>query len=417
MAANTNIFETRLSRRMQITRYSTPVYTAQASFEERANMESGQSVVRPSFARLFADTYTRGSDMTEQNYVETSETLTINTTPALLLPVDNFDEIQHKSSIVDRLAGDGIRALNKHIDADYLAEVTNATSTVDAGDVGGTAGTAITLDATNILKIFPAAARKLKLRNVDITGLTDTRSMIGNMKPMGAGAFANLNPYVSEQLTYSLAGRETVGGDQTGMNGYSKTYFGFDCYDSTNGRWTGSLAIATQPTDGDTVTINGVVFTFKTTLGTDAGNVLIGADADAANTNLAALINTPGTTTGQGVALTVANQRLLARITATANTTPNTMTLVAKGYGYVVVSETLTNASDIWTSALQISEQMLGQKGAVDMVLQDAVKVSISDIPKQFGKYIKPRVLYGLKSFTEGKDALVNVKIISSSWV
>lgn len=415
--ANTNVFETKMSKRMQITRYSTPVYSAQASFEERSNLQDGQSVVRPTFGRLFADTYTRGSDMTVQDYSETSETLTVNTTPALLLQADDFDAIQHKSSIVDRLASDGMRALNKHVDADYLGEVANATSSVDAADVGGTAGNGIVLDASNVLKIFPAAARKLKLLNVDVTGLTDMRPMVGNMKPMGSSAFANLNPYLSEQLTYALAGRETVGGDQTGMNGYKSSYFGFDCYDTTNGYWTGSLALATQPTDGDTVTINGVVFTFKTTLGSTAGNVLIGASADTANTNLAALINAPGTTTAEGVALTTANQRLLARMTATANTTPNTMTIVAKGYGYVVVSETLTAAADIWTAALQISNHMFGQKGAVDMVLQDAVKVAISDIPKQFGKYIKPRVLYGLKSFTEGKDALVNVKIQSSSWV
>lgn len=411
--AATNTFETKFSNRMQVTRYSTPVFSAQASFEERSNLTDGQSVVRPTFARLFADTYTRGSDMTEQYYSQASETLTVNTTPALLLPVDDFDAIQQKTNIQARLAADGMRALNKHIDADYLAEAANATSTVDAGDVGGSAGSGITLDATNILKIFPAVARKLKLLNVDITGIGDPRSEAGNLKPMGTGGFANLNPYVAEQLTYALAGRETIGGDQMGMNGYSKSYFGFDCYDTTNGYWTGTLGIATQPTDGDTVTINGVVFTFKTTLGSTAGNVLIGASAATANTNLAALITTPGTTTAQGVALSTANQRLLARMssTATATTTP----VIAKGYGYVVVSETLTAAADTWSA--QISHQLFGQKGAVDMVLQDAVKVSVSDIPKQLGKYIKPRALYGLKTFTEGKDALVDVKISSSSWV
>ena len=413
--ANTNVFETKISNRMQVTRYSTPVYASQASFEERANMDDGQSVVRPPFGRIYAATYTRGTDMTPQVYAEGSETLTINTTPAILLTADRFDKIQHKTDVQARLAADGIRAINKYVDADYLAEVASAANTVDASDVGGTAGQGITLDSTNILKVFPIAMRKMKLRDVDIVGISDPRPATGNMKPMGGAAFADLNPYVSQELGYALAGRESAGGDQVGMNGYVRNYFHFDNYDTTNGYWTGTLTIATQPTDGDTVTVNGVVFTFKTTLGSTAGNVLIGADADAANTNLTALINTPGTTTAQGVALSAANINLLRNIVATANTSPNTMTLAAKGYGYVVVDETLTAAADVWS--LEISHQMFGQKGSVDMVVQDAIGVQVDSIPLQFGVYVKPHCLYGKKTFTEGSHGLVDVKINSAAWV
>jgi hypothetical protein len=235
------------------------------------------------------------------------------------------------------------------------------------------------------------------------------------MKPGGSAGFANLSPYVVEQLGYSLAGRESVDGALVGANGYKSSYFGFDCFATTNGYWTGTLTIATQPTDGDTVTVNGVVLTFKTVLGSTAGNVLIGATADTANTNLSAIINTPGTTTANGVALSSANQRLLARMTATSDLTANTVALAAEGYGYVVTSETLTAAADVWS--LEISHQMFGQKGAVDMVMQKDISVAVSDIPMQFGKYVKPRCLYGKKTFTEGKQALVDVKIDSSSWV
>lgn len=412
--ANTNVFETKLSNRMQVTRYSTPVYAALASFEERANMVNGQAVVRPTFGRLYADSYTRGSDLTAQNYTETSETLTINTTKALLLPVDNFDIIQHKSNIQQRLADDGMKALNKQIDADFLAEVANATSVVDASLFGGSSGSPISLDQSNVVSIYGAALRALQAQDIDITGGVDPRPQAGNMKPGGQGGAAVLSPWFYEQFVLSQSGRETSDGDMVGKNGYMSKYFGFDNYVSTNGYWTGTLTIATQPTDGDTVTVNGVVFTFKTTLGSTAGNVLIGASADSANTNLTALINTPGTTTSEGVALSAANIRLLNRITATANTTPNTMTLVAKGFGHVVTSETLTAAADIWS--LETSHQLFGQKGAIDMVVQDKVSVQVSDIPAQLGKYIKPNVLYGLKTFTEGAQALVDVKIDSSTW-
>lgn len=400
---------------MQVVRYSTGVYSTQASFEERAKLSSGQAVTRPYIGRFTEQTYTRGSDMTIAAVTETAETLTVATASATPFSVDDLDALQSNYRSMEEYSKGAMAALNKAVDADYLAEVANATSYIDAGDVGGTAGQGISVDVTNVQSIFAAARRKLKLQNVDIVGMGDGRADVGNMKPMGGAGFADINPYVAEKLFLSQAGRESVGGDQIGKNGYMDKYFGFDCYETTNGYWTGTLALATQPTDGDTVTFNGVVFTFKTVLGSTAGNVLIGASAATANTNLAALINTPGTTTAQGVALSAANQALLKRISATAGATSTAF--VAKGYGYVVVSETLTAAADVWTTTTQISHQLLGQKGAIDMVLAVAPKVSVSDIPLQLGKYVKPHVLYGVKTFLEGAKALVDVKVNSSSWV
>lgn len=53
---------------------------------------------------------------------------------------------------------------------------------------------------------------------------------------------------------------------------------------------TGTITIATNPTDGDTVTVNGVAITFKT--GSATGNqVVIGASAAATATALAAFLN------------------------------------------------------------------------------------------------------------------------------
>ena len=398
---------------MQVTRYSTPVFAMQASFEERAKLTNGQSVTRPYVARMFEQDYTRGSDLSMQTLTETNETLTVTSAKSTPFAIDDLDAIQSNFRLMDEYSGKAMRALNKAIDADYLGEVANATSSIDAGDVGGTAGQGITLDATNVLKAFAAANRKLENLDVQIQGGLDPRIESGNIKPMGGAGFADLHPYVKEQLSYSLAGRESVDGAIVGKNGYSSSYFGFDNFVTTNGYWTATLTIATQATDADTVTINGVVFTFKTTLGSTAGNVLIGASAATCNTNLAALVNTPGTTTAQGVALSAANQLLMKRIVAVAGAAATTFS--AKGYGYVVVSETLTAAADVWS--LQISHQMFGQKGAVDMVLQAKPQVKVDSIPLQIGSYVKPWVLYGKKTFTEGAAALVDVKVSSSSWV
>jgi microcystin-dependent protein len=78
----------------------------------------------------------------------------------------------------------------------------------------------------------------------------------------------------------------------------------------------GYFTLSTNPTNTTTLTldINGtnVVFTFVTSIGTTAGNVLIGATAAATCANLLALLQQPQTTTSTGVALSAANQQLVS---------------------------------------------------------------------------------------------------------
>lgn len=56
-------------------------------------------------------------------------------------------------------------------------------------------------------------------------------------------------------------------------------------------RATGALTFSANPTDGDTVTINGKVITFKTVVVTPASQVLIGINAEGSLDNLLAFIN------------------------------------------------------------------------------------------------------------------------------
>lgn len=108
---------------------------------------------------------------------------------------------------------------------------------------------------------------------------------------------------------------------------------------------------ATAPSDGDTVTIGGQVYTFKTALtaSTTANEVLIGASAAAALDNLKAAVNdaggTPGTDYGSD---TVAN----ASVTATTNT-DTTQLFVAITPGVVGddIATTETSAHLSWGAA------------------------------------------------------------------
>lgn len=83
-----------------------------------------------------------------------------------------------------------------------------------------------------------------------------------------------------------------------------------------------TLALLTQPTNGDTLTltINGTAIgiQFVSVIGAVAGNVLIGANLAATRTNLLGLLNAPGTTNANQVALSGPNQTLVGYLTAAA---------------------------------------------------------------------------------------------------
>lgn len=107
--------------------------------------------------------------------------------------------------------------------------------------------------------------------------------------------------------------------------------------------------------DGQTITLGGVVFTTKTTLSVGpavAGEVLIGANAAATITNLAAAINAPYTTTSTFTALSVADANTINNIygltgtatSATVLTITSSKVTLTNGLS-MTVSETQTNAA------------------------------------------------------------------------
>lgn len=195
------------------------------------------------------------------------------------------------------------------------------------------------------------------------------------------------------------------------QNGYTGDVSGAHVYVSENLTGTALLSMATTPTDGDTVVINGVTFTFKTTLGSTAGNVLIGGSADVARANLTALLNAPNTTTANGVALSAANQALLTpggiAMAGTNDNTANTMSLVAKGSGALTVTETFTDATDAWSK--NCIHAYFGKKGAIDAVMQDLSEVDMRKTPDRRGTNVFSSYLAGIKTFTDGSKMFLNV--------
>ncbi len=385
------------SRRMQLVHHKLDVYRAIANFEEESGLKDGDTVHRPYRSALTVDDYTRGTAFTVQDITDADESMSINKQKVIPIYVDDFDGVQSHYPSANKYADDAAAYLSNNIDGSILAEVANASNTIDDSDFGGTASNGHTLTAATVLKLFTVANKKLSRQNAGMKN-----------------RFAVISPEVKQVLLEYLAGKETQKGDEYGQNGNCGMFFGFDLYESNSTYWTGKLLIGTLPTDGDTVVVNGVTFTYETGTIDAAGKVKAVTDAATSITNLVAAINAPGTTSATFQALSAADQKLMKGISATA--VSGGLTVAAEGKGYVVVSETLTAAADIWTAALQVQHIMFGIKGAIDVVIQDKVKLQIKDVPDKLGKNLVTSVLFGKKTFAEGAKWLVDAKIRSDAY-
>jgi len=218
-----------------------------------------------------------------------------------------------------------------------------------------------------------------------------------------------------EALQLYVGARETGFGDTVTDNGKVATRFGFGLRLSNNLYYTATLTTSVIPVAGNTVTVNGVVFTARASgAATGAGGFSIGANAAAATVNLVAAINGTGT---PGVAtyidLSDEDRQLLdaAGIVATDNTTD----IGIIGFGDIVVAETITDAADVWSAQYQYA--LSGIVGSIDLVTQVSPNVVFRDAQLRLGKYVHPWMLFGTKVFKRMEKNLVAIKIDASSWV
>lgn len=360
----------------------------------------GGSVTRVALdlSGVLVRTVSRGSASTIDSITDSAETLTINLEKEAVFHLSDGEVTQTGPLNAMQTAGKEIaRKLTIDLDGRFFAEVPNALYAFDTGDLttGTSNGTPITLSSTTVPQMTTRLGAKLRNKN--------NQEVMTNMVLV-------VDSYAASDISQFIISKNIDMAGATFKNGYVGDVGAAQMYISENLTSTSVLGLATQPTDGDTVTIQGVTFTFKTTLGSTAGNVLIGASADAANTNLTALINAPGTTTAQGVALSAANQVIISQYTATADTTANTMTIVGTGTGRTLVSETLTDATDTWTK--NYLNCYYGKKGAIDMVVQDMKEVDVIRTSDRRGHNVFSSYLAGIKTFADGAKKFLNVKIL-----
>jgi len=382
------------SDEMQLVREKMTVAMELANMELRAKLSDGDKAHKPYRSNLYAVNYTKATSLTAQDVSATDEYLDVDQIKAVPIYLDDIDAIQNSYASRSAFARDMQEDLSRQMDAKFLAEVANATSDVDDGDVGGSSGSPITVSVSNVSQVFTSASRKLNQLNVKQDG-----------------RFAVITPGMLEQIQLYLAGKDTAFGDQVGANGKVGTRFGFDIFVSNNLKYHAKWTPANNPSDADTITINGVTFEFKTTPAT-AGQVDIGGSTAATLDNLvAALENANGYAPGAGLASTYfevsqADRAKLEGMDATDGTT--NVEIDITGGGEIAVSGSET--ADVWSEETVYC--MFGRKGAIDMVVQAAPSIKVQDAELKLGVYLIAYDLYGIKTFSDGADALVEVNVV-----
>lgn len=385
MAQNLDAFIPELwSRRIQYLTRNALVATQICSFEEQPDLKYGDRIHRPYPNDLVVNDYTKYTDTTQQDLIGTDEYLDIDQSKEISFAIDEVDWIQNKYDLENSYVERAAYRLSNDIDGSVLGEVVNANVTCDGSDIGSSG--AISLSTSNCLNAIMTAGAKLTANGCE---MDKTWALVVSPKT------ASIIAQTVAQDWFSLA-------DLALKNGYAGNFAGYKVYSSNNVFHKRTISFSSVVAT-DAITVAGVTFTFVSSIGSTAGNVLKGANDAAALTNLAAAING---TSGAGttyIEVSAADRAKLKNAKAHLDGTTGVLTTA----GAVVVS------TDDTTITVGNAEEhaILCRPGAIDLIMQQNIDVRKTPLPKQKADYYIISCLYGKKTFTEGKNRMVDIKI------
>lgn len=370
-------------------------------------LKFGESVERVAYdiSNVAVRTVTRGSASTIDTVTDSSELLTVNVERESAFHISDGEVTQAGPLNPGEVIGGQIaRKVAIDLDARCFAEVTNALYNFDTGDLTTTAsnGTPITLSSTTVPQMVTRMSAKLQNKNNQDTML--------NMALV-------VDAYGAADIAQYLLGKNIDLAGAVFKNGYTDVVSNAQMYVSENLTGEAVLALATNPTDGDTITFAGVTVTFVATLSGGESEIHIASTVDITRANFVEWLNAGGadaeaeaTDTGYSAA-TTADQVILAQASGTNDNSANTATVVVPGAGRLNVSETLTDGTDAWSKSF--IHAYFGKKGAIDLVIQDMKEVDMRPTADRRGTNVFSSYLAGIKTFADGAKKFLDVHILA----
>lgn len=348
----------------------------------KSRLPDGNRVHYPRAQFTNVGEYTKYTDVTDQDITTSDEYLDIDKTPLISFVIDDVDDMENGWDIVSETLTNSFYRIKQDIEGNFFAEALNAAQS---------SASAITLSTSNVVDTFGSV--RAELANIGA----------------GMGLTACIDPFALNIIGQGALGNTYNVSDDAYKKGFRGEFQAMKIVEATNLYVTGSLGLATNPTADDTVTINGVTFTFVASP-SSPGDVDIGGSAAASVDNLVAAINGGAGAGTAYIEVSSLNRTKLEGITAVDNTT--SIEIQSKR-GYKACSSNLTAAADKF-GAFTINCPVM-QKGAIHMVMQKEPGLKIQDVQKQLGTRYMLWARYGLKTFTEGAERMYNLKLVAQA--
>jgi hypothetical protein len=198
------------------------------------SLSGGDKIHKPYFTEHSAVAYTAGKDVTLQGASSTDDSITISTFKDVPMYIDEAEETQSFYNTMAEITDSASYQLRDAIDTAVFAQSDNGTE-FDAGDLGGTDGSAIILSSSNIISLFSNARKALQKLNV-----TEANDFCAVLSPAALA-------YVAQSAT----GNGFNFADAALSNGKVGNFMGFDLYMSNN--------LATATYGGRTSTTNSYI--------------------------------------------------------------------------------------------------------------------------------------------------------------
>lgn len=336
----------------------------------KVDTEKMGTVYNPYTTRPVAGDGTAASTTTytTNSYAADADSIQVNRRATAAEHVDSYDW----KSVDFGLLSDRGTQMGKTISAVIDGYVLNlpvntaGVDTLDDGDFGGTNGNPKTSSNSVIDDIINTC-----IQDVDLVNSGDRRFMV-------------VSSYEANDLRGFLQSTGNMVMDEVLRNGIASqvrkvgtTFSGVDVFQSNGITQTVVLGLATNPTNGDTLTIGSgdfaVEITFVDTLSGGASEIHIAGSVDVTRANLAAWLNAFGknaeaenTNTGysQGSA---EDQATLSRLGVVATNSNSADTLTVTTKGVVKVAEALTDTTDTWATPYRYL--IFGDYGSINLYL------------------------------------------------
>jgi len=427
---NTFLYKQVWTDTYQKSNWAMPIYPVIADLQFTPGLKVGDTVNRRYRSNpIFANNLGSDGSYTVQTYSEANETFQISkqkeATVRIVKPTVLMTDLNVAKSYGTQLSN----ALYQEIDGDTLnAARAGAGTTLDDGSFGGTSGNGLAASIGNIANLPIIAMERFQGANV----VYNNTMRFGKLPYEDYGGMLTwiIPPQLWTLIQQYMISRIGQKADDTVVNGYVGQFGQFNVFVNNNLPFTASLALATNPTDGDTITIKGVTLTFKNTVdaGVTAGQVKICSTAAKTVTNLAAFLNAPTTTVASATdagynsigaatltenGYTITQAAALHGLTATDNTTA--LGIVMKGTGKVTVAQSMTAAGNLWTTAKQNLHTLFVIAKNISLAVRQDPEIYENFVSGAIAKDYTMWTVYDNKVFKDQARAIIDLALDCSA--